>query len=515
MMDQLIFKQKRPVKPCAQVRVAIGLIATAALLSLSACSVPSLTQAPQTAAPAVPAQWLASESAKTLEQGAAMNTASSAVSSTWWQAFGDNGLNQWVALTAKNNNDLLAAAARLQEARANLAIAGAAAMPQLSATGAASAGRSLGARGLTQSQSLQPGLQASWELDLWGRIEHLRQAADLRAQASAADRDAVALAVAATTTQAYLGLRSLQAQLALARSTVKSREDALRLANDQVRVGYISHLQQSQAQAELEGVRQTVEQLSLALERQRLALLQLAGGPGDAEALALLKSSIDTSSATGLQLGTRQFQQLKVPGTPALGLPSQLLERRPDIARAQWQLAAADQSLAAQRAAFLPQVNLSASVGSLLINALDYNPATLWSLGGSILAPLFTGGRLQGQFDVAAAQRDQAAYAYRAVVTKALGEVENALLGERWLQTQLAHASERAKVLERTLGFAKDRYEAGYASYLEELDAQRNLFSAQQEVIRLRQAQLENAIALYQALGGGWTADGAAASGQR
>ena len=290
MMDQLIFKQKRLVKPCIQVRAAMGLIATAALLSLSACSVPSLTQAPQTAAPAVPAQWLASESAKTLEQGAAMNTASSAVSSTWWQAFGDNGLNQWVALTAKNNNDLLAAAARLQEARANLAIAGAAAMPQLSATGAASAGRSLGARGLTQSQSLQPGLQASWELDLWGRIEHLRQAADLRAQASAADRDAVALAVAATTTQAYLGLRSLQAQLALARSTVKSREDALRLANDQVRVGYISHLQQSQAQAELEGVRQTVEQLSLALERQRLALLQLAGGPGDAEALALLKS---------------------------------------------------------------------------------------------------------------------------------------------------------------------------------------------------------------------------------
>ena len=101
------------------------------------------------------------------------------------------------------------------------------------------------------------------------------------------------------------------------------------------------------------------------------------------------------------------------------------------------------------------------------------------------------------------------------MVTKALGEVENALLGERWLQTQLAHASERAKVLERTLGFAKDRYEAGYASYLEELDAQRNLFSAQQEVIRLRQAQLENAIALYQALGGGWIADGAAASGQR
>lgn len=408
-------------------------------------------------------------------------------------------------LTASRNSDVLTAAARLQEARANLDLAGAAALPQVSATGAVSTGRSLGARGLAHSQSLQPGLSASWELDLWDRIAHLRQAADWRVQAAQADRDAVALAVASTTTQAYIGWRSLQAQLALARSTVRSREQALRLADDQVRVGYISHLQQSQAQAELESVRQTVGQLSLAQQRQGLALLQLAGGPGDEQAQALLQQGLDGGSGTSLQRGAVAWQQLQLPATPALGLPSQLLQRRPDIARAQWQLAAADQNLAAQRAAFLPQVTLSASVGSLLINALDYNPATLWSLGGSVLAPLFNGGRLQAQFDAASAQRDQQAFAYRATVTKALADVESALLGDRWLKTQYAHASQRSAVLERTLGFAKDRYQAGYASYLEELDAQRNLFAAQQEVIKLRQAQLENALALYQALGGGWT----------
>lgn len=440
------------------------------------------------------------------------NRPTATIDTTWWQAFGDAQLNRWVGLTAQRHGDVLAAAARLAEARANLELAGAAALPQLSAAAPVSVGRSLGARGLAQGRSVQPGLNASWELDLWNRLDHLRDAAQLRVQASAADQDAVALVVAATTAQAYIGWRSLQAQLQLAESTVKSREEALRLANDQVRVGYISHLQQSQALAELESVRQSVAQTQLALQRQGLALLQLAGGPGDAEAQALLHAGADGDPGTSLpsqrnlQMGDAAWARLQLPAIPDLGLPSQLLQRRPDVARAQWQLAAADQNLAAQRAAFLPQVTLSASVGSLLTNALDYNPASVWSLGGSILAPLFNGGRLQGQFDAAAAQRDQQAYAYRSVVIKAFGDVESALLGARWLQTQHGRAVERTRVLTQTLGYAQDRYQAGYASYLEQLDAQRNLFAVQQEVIRLRQAQLENAVALYQALGGGWGA---------
>ena len=303
------------------------------------------------------------------------------------------------------------------------------------------------------------------------------------------------LTVAATTAQAYIALRSLQAQRAVAEDTVKSREDAVRLLTDQVRVGYISQLQQSQALAELESVKQSVQQLTLALERQRIVLMQLVGGLGDAQAQALLQVTEADGSA---------LNAMTMPAMPAPGLPSSLLERRPDIARSQLQLAASDSNLAAQRAAFLPQLSLSANVGSLLINALDYSPARVWSLGGSILAPLFSGGRLQGQFDAASAQRDQAAYAYRAVVIKAFGDVQTALVSTEQLQAQWEHAKEREKVLMRTLGFAKDRYGAGYASYLEELDAQRNLFAVQQEVLRLRQSQLENAVALYQALGGGW-----------
>ncbi len=457
-------------------------------LALAGCSVPQLSRAPDAARPVLPAQWSAARQE---------SEARPQVRSAWWQAFGDPLLTRWVELAQARNGDVLLALSRVDEARANLDVAGAAGLPQVSATAGASTGRSLGARGLAHVRSAQPGLQASWEPDLWGRIAHQEKAAALRLQASEADRDAVALSVAATTAQAYVGLRSLQQQLAVAQATARSRQDALRLADDQVGVGYISQLQRTQAQAELQSVQQAVEQLELSLARQRTALLVLAGGQGDADAAALMADSMASDTTAPL---------LRLPPTPEAGLPSALLQRRPDIARAQLQLAAADETLAVQRAAFLPQVSLTASAGSLLVNALQYHPATVWALGGSVLAPLFTGGRLQGQFDAATAQRDQAAHAYRNVVLKALADVENALVGTRRLQSQWQHASEREAVLQRSLGFAKDRYEAGYASYLEELDAQRNLFQAQQEVIRLRQGQLENAIALYQALGGGWQA---------
>lgn len=403
-------------------------MAIACAAALTGCSVPPLSTAPEAARPAVPAQW----------SGAGQEPAA-AVQASWWQAFGDPLLTRWVELAQSRNNDVLLALSRVDEARANLDVAGAAGLPQLSATAGASTGRSLGARGLAHTRSVQPGLQASWEPDLWGRIAHLEKAAALRLQASEADRDAVALAVAATTAQAYVGLRSLQSQLQVAQATARSREQALRLADEQARVGYTSQLQLTQAQAELQGVQQAVEQLELSLARQRTALLLLAGGEGDEQAAALMATTDGQSAALGAP-----------PPAPAAGLPSALLQRRPDIARAQLQLAAADESLAVQRTAFLPQVSLTASAGSLLVNALQYHPATVWALGSSVLAPLFTGGRLQGQFDAVTAQRDQAAYAYRGVVIKALADVENALVGTRRLQSQWQHASEREAVLQRS-----------------------------------------------------------------
>lgn len=234
---------------------------------------------------------------------------------------------------------------------------------------------------------------------------------------------------------------------------------------------------------------QQVQQLQWQIDKQLATLNLLLGQAGGHAQLAATP--------------TLHLQDLQLPTVPA-SLPSQLLERRPDVARASYLLAASDHTLAAQRAAFLPQVNLSASAGSLVINALNYNPLTVWSLGGSLLAPLFTSGRLEAQMNAATAQRDQAAYAYRGAVLNAFSDVESALTGTARLAAQTTHATQRRNVLQQSLGFAHDRYEAGYASYLEELDAQRNLYSAQLEVVRLHQAELDNRVALYKALGGGW-----------
>ncbi|MEG2046724.1 MAG: efflux transporter outer membrane subunit [Comamonas sp.] len=459
---------------------ALAAALTAALLT--ACA-PLPHAIPDSAQVTLPVQWSTQAEAGTTP-----------ITAQWWQQLGDAQLNRLVQQALANNTDVLTAAARVQEAQANLATTDAARSPQLNATLGAQAGRSLTVLGTSQSRNVQPGLQASWELDLWGRLSQQSQAAAARLQASEADRAAVQLTVAATTVQTYVGLCALQQQLAISQATVQSRDKALQLAQDQQRVGYISQLQVSQAQAEYESVQQQVLQLQWQIDKQLATLNLLLGQAGGNAQLA---------AAPALRL-----QDLQLPAVPTR-LPSQLLERRPDIARSAALLAASDHQLQAQRAAFLPQVNLSASVGSLLVNSLNYNPLTVWSLGGSLLAPLFNGGRLQAQLDAATAQRDQAAYAYRGAVLTAFADVESALTGTQRLAQQTRHATQRRDVLQHTLGFAHDRYEAGYASYLEELDAQRNLYAAELEVVRLHQAELDNRVQLYKALGGGWQADGA------
>lgn len=448
-------------------------LATATASLLAACA-PAHRQAPALSQVTLPAQWReAVPGSAQLESG-------------WWHAFGDPALSRLVDTALLHNTDALAAAARVDEARALVQGAEAAGRPAVNAAVGAQTEHTLGTSGVSATHALQPELQLSWEIDLWGRLRQQAQAAGLRYQASQAERDGVALSVAAMTAQAYVGLLALEAQLQVVRATAASRTEALRLASDQARVGYSSQLQLTQAQAELEAVQQSIPQVELAIRRQENALRLLVGEmPGKVE------------------LG-RGFEQLQLPAVPAT-LPSELLSRRPDIVGGELLLSASDATLAARRSAFLPQVALSASLGSLLVNALDYDPVTVWSLGGSILAPLFSAGRLTAQLDVAAAQRDQAAYAYRGVVLNAFGEVENALSGVTRLRTQLGHAQNRRAILVRSLMFAHDRYQAGYASYLEELDAQRNLYQLEIDLIKLRQSQLDNLIALYRALGGGWS----------
>ena len=453
-------------------RFNAALLAGAAA-ALSGC-LPAVRKMPDAARVAAPEAW----------REPVAGTAT--VDPHWWRAFGDPALGALVEAALARNSDVLIAVARVDEARAQAELAESARLPALNAALGVQAGRSLTATGIGTSRSIQPGLQASWEPDLFGRLRNQVRAAGLQYQASQAERDAAALAVASGTVQNYVALLALDAQLYITRETVASRSEALRLAQDQARVGYISQLQLTQAESEYQSVLGAIPELELAVRRQENAVRLLAGElPGP-----VARGAFDT---------------LRLPAVPAI-LPSTLLARRPDVAQRELLLAASDTALALRRQAFLPQVSLSAQLGSLFVNALDYDPVTVWSLGGSVLAPLFTGGRLTAQYEAAASQRDQAAFAYRRTVLTAFSEVENALAGVPRLAEQVDHAAKRRDILGRSLGYATDRYQAGYASYLEQLDAQRNLFQVELNLVTLRRTQIENLIALYRALGGGWAA---------
>ncbi|MEG5665793.1 MULTISPECIES: efflux transporter outer membrane subunit [Enterobacteriaceae] len=449
--------------------LSIGIIA----LALTACATSS-PPSPNDLPPAPPTHWRAD------------TAGTSSVQTGWWRAFGDPHLESAIERALASNTDLAAAEARLREAEALATQARSALFPSLTAAVAAQNARALNASGqASRSANVQPQLQAAYEVDLWGRLRAANDAARASLQASRYARDAAALSVAAATARAYVQLMSLDAQLAIARDTLISRDQALRVATRRTQAGHTSRLEQAQAEVEQRTAARRVPALELAVRQQENALRLLTGDlPGPVK--------------------RGRFDAATIP-EPVPGLPSSLLARRPDIAQAEAELASADATFASNRAALLPQVSLTASVGRLFVERID--PVNVWSLGGSLLAPLFDGGLRAAQADAAQARRDQAALAYRAVVLNAFLETENALEGVVRLERQAIEASAQRTAVTEALKYARNRYRAGYASYLEELDAQRGLLNAEVELVQLRESRLLNAIALYQALGGGWSTD--------
>ncbi|BAP80638.1 type I secretion outer membrane protein [Pseudomonas sp. MT-1] len=445
------------------------------LVTLAGCMPPRQPLPPE-AAFTPPADWR--------EPGS--NTAD--VSATWWQAFGDAQLTALVEAALAHNTEVLSAASRVEQAREQIQLSRAALLPSLDAALGAQRTRELSVLGMTHTTAVQPSLQVSYEVDLWGRLRRLKEAAQFEYRATEAERDAVRLAVASTTARAYVSLLSFDRQLYVTRETVDSRREALRVAEDRAALGYTSQLELTQAQSEYEAAAELLPQLQQAIREQENALRLLTDRfPGDVERGA----------------GLLAIEPPPVPGV----LPSELLRRRPDIQQAELLLAASSLNLQAQRDRFLPQVQLSASLGRLFVNSLDYDPVRVWDLGASVLAPIFDAGRLEAGVNIAVAQRNQAAFAYRAAALDAFREVENSLSAVSNLRQQLARVAARRAVLERSLTYAEDRYRAGYSSYLETLDAQRNLFNTELAAVQLRESRLNALISLYQALGGGWQAE--------
>lgn len=411
------------------------------------------------------------------------------VEQRWWTQFGDPVLARLVEAALAHNPDLAIAAARVREARAQERLARSQLLPNLELGVGGAYGRSVGPLGQpTQGLTVQPVFQAAYEVDLFGRLENQTVAARQNTAAIEAARGAARLSVAAATASAYVTLRALDARRAIVQATLASRAEALRIARDRARVGYTSQLELRQAQAEYEATAQIVPQVALGISRQENALSNLVGVP---------------PRAVERGLALPALRRLPIPGD----LPADLLRRRPDIAQAERTLAAADATLAAARAQFLPQVRLTGSAGEALSTALA-NPIDIWSVGASILAPIFNGGRIRAQADTAAARRDQAAFAYQRAVLVAFREVEDNLAAVQQLAEQRSRLEAQRRALADALRHARNRYQAGYSPYLEQLDAQRALLNAELSLAQVEADQLTTLVALYQAMGGGWSGEG-------
>ncbi|WP_342325378.1 efflux transporter outer membrane subunit [Kosakonia sp. BYX6] len=409
--------------------------------------------------------------------------------SVWWRNFHDSQLNRYVDQALRHNSDVLIARERVNEYQARVYAADSALFPELDAGFSGTRARSQSAAtGLPIHSTVYKGnLTASYDVDIWGASRSASRAADASLEAQKAAAAAADLTVATNVASGYLTLLSLDEQLQVTRSTLKAREDALQLARRQYETGYTSRLELMQSDAELRTARAQVPVLQHQISQQENALsLLLGNNPG----------TLDRNAFAALT-------PLKLPSQ----LPSTLLNRRPDIVQAQRQLVAADATLASSQAKLLPSINLTAT-GSMqddtLPGLLD-NPLRLWSLGGSILAPLLNRQALNAQVDVSMSQRNQALYTYEKTVRSAFKEVNDSLDAITRLGEQLTELEGQQQVAQETLRIAQNRYRNGYSSYLDVLDAQRTLFSAQLSAVQVKNNLLLAQVDLYRALGGGWS----------
>jgi NodT family efflux transporter outer membrane factor (OMF) lipoprotein len=413
----------------------------------------------------------------------------SPVDKVWWRRFHDNALNAYVDQALRFNSDVLIARERVNEYQARVYGAEGSIFPSLDAGLNGTRARSQSAAtGLPVYSTLYKGsLTASYDVDIWGVNRSTADAARASLAAQKAAAAAADLTVASSVASGYITLLSLDDQLSVTQSTLEAREEALKLAQRQFETGYSSRLELMQSDSEVRATRAQIPGLRHQINQQENALsLLLGANPGN------------VARTQGLDALT--------PLTLPSSLPSSLLNRRPDIAQAEQQLIAADATLASARASLLPSLNLTAtgSVQDRTLPGLLDNPLQLWSVGGSILAPLLNRQALNAQVDVTASQRNQALYTYEKTVRNAFKEVNDSLDAIIRLQEQLSELQAQATVAQETLRIAQNRYRNGYSSYIDELDARRTLFSAQLSVVQAKGNLLLAQIDLHKALGGGW-----------
>lgn len=412
----------------------------------------------------------------------------------WRTFFIDPILQQLIETALSSNRDIRIAAGRIEEARSAFHIQGSALYPQLN--GAASGLRgeipfNLGAGEQSLDiKSVSALLSASWQIDFWGRLRNMRASARYQYLATEEARRAVATTLISGVATAYLREREYEERISLARDTIGAREESLRILRRRYEVGSGSKLEMTQAETLLAQARVALEALIQERGVNMNALTLLVGQPVEIAALpsALARSGLDAPLEAGL--------------------PSDLLENRPDIMAAEERLRGANADIGAARAAFFPNISLTGAFGtsSSALDNLFAAGTRAWAFYPSAQLPIFDGGRNKGNLDLAKARKNIAVAQYEQTVQQAFRDVSDALIRRAQLSRQIDATKDMLTALEERARLAQLRFDNGRSAYLEVLDAQRNLFDTQQGLVQLRSGYYANNVALYSALGGGFPA---------
>jgi len=419
--------------------------------------------------------------------------AAEASNTRWWEQFDDPVLDELIDTALRENRDVRIAAARVLEFAARVDITRAGFFPQLGYQGDASRNQASRevfggvAAGDRTYSNYAAAVNLGWELDLWGRIRRATEAARADLLAREENRRSVILSLVSAVASSYVTLRQLDRQLAISRETLEARSETLQLFEIKFRGGVISELELAQVRTEYEQAAAAIP----VLER-RIALAE--------NALSILLGRNPGPIARG-----RDIDHLVQPAVPA-GVPSSLLERRPDIRAAEQDLVAANARIGVARAQYFPTISLTGLFGyaSEQLGDLLQGSANLWNAGGTALGPIFTGGRLSGQVAASEAVQRQALVAYLQAVQTAFREVDDALVSVQKSREQLEAEGRRVAALAEYARLARLRYDEGYASYIEVLDAQRSLFDAQLQYVSVQGDVYSSLVGTYKALGGGW-----------
>jgi len=415
----------------------------------------------------------------------------------WWQQFDDPVLNELIQIALRENKDLKIAVARIGQFVGQYVTTRAAFFPQFG-IGASGGEQRVTEAGLPKLGNIKGNpndlwsvfLNGNWEIDIWGKIRRATEAARAGILSSEEGRRTVILSLVAAVASTYIDLRDADREMEISRKTADAYKESLRIFELRFKEGFSSAVEVNMVKSEYE---QALSRISFFQK----TILQLE------DALSILLGRNPGPIPRG-----KSLEELALPYVPA-GLPSDLLEQRPDIRRAEQDLIAANAQIGAAKALYYPSISLTAAFGysSTDLSKLFKHPAQAWSVAAPIIAPIFTAGAIRGQVKLAEAQKQELVVRYQQVIQIAFGEVNDSLIDQSQTKEELEATGRRTAALREYARLAQLRFDEGYTSYLEVLDASRSLFDAELNYAQTKATLFRSFVNLYKAMGGGWVTE--------